>query len=92
MNPKIVKLQEERTRNCAKIEKLTERNRAIDVTVRSLENSDIIGLVREQGLTPDKLARLLAALQSAPMPTGDATTQGDDMAQKEEGLYETEGN
>lgn len=59
MNPKVKKLREEKAKNCSKIEKLTARNKVIDETVRSLENSDIIGLVREQGLTPDELAKLL---------------------------------
>lgn len=68
MNPKIVKLREEKAKNCTKIEKLTARNEVIDETVKSLENSDIIGLVREQGLTPDELAALLASLKAAPLP------------------------
>ena len=51
MNPKVEKLREEREKNREKIEKLTARNRVIDETVRNLENTDIIGLVREQGLS-----------------------------------------
>ena len=46
MNPKIEKLREERERNVEKIEKLTARNKVIDETVKSLENADIVGLVR----------------------------------------------
>ena len=61
MNPKVEKLREEREKNREKIEKLTARNRVIDETVRNLENTDIIGLVREQGLSPDMLAELLAS-------------------------------
>jgi len=68
MNPKVEKLREERAKNCAKIEKLNARNKVIDETVESLENSDIIGLVREQGLTPDMLAELLASLKASPLP------------------------
>ncbi len=68
MNPKVEKLREEREKNREKIEKLTTRNRVIDETVRSLENTDIIGLVREQGLTPDMLAELLASLKASPLP------------------------
>lgn len=44
MNPKVEKLRE---KNREKIEKLTARNRVIDETVWNLENTDIIGLVRE---------------------------------------------
>ncbi|MCD8374809.1 MAG: DUF4315 family protein [Oscillospiraceae bacterium] len=69
MNPKVEKLREERAKNCAKIEKLTARNKVIDEAIESLENSDIVGLVREQGLTPDELAKLLTALKAAPLPT-----------------------
>ena len=69
MNPKVEKLREEREKNRSKIEKLTARNKVIDETVRSLENSDIIGLVREQGLTPDMLAELLVSLSAVPLPT-----------------------
>lgn len=68
MNPKVEKLREEREKNREKIEKLTARNRVIDETVRNLENTDIIGLVREQGLTPDMLAELLASLKASPLP------------------------
>lgn len=68
MNPKVEKLREEREKNREKIEKLTARNRVIDETVRNLENTDIIGLVREQGLSPDMLAELLAALKESPLP------------------------
>ena len=55
-------------KNREKIEKLTARNRVIDETVRNLENTDIIGLVREQGLSPDMLAELLASLKASPLP------------------------
>ena len=68
MNPKVEKLREEREKNREKIEKLTARNRVIDETVRNLENTDIIGLVREQGLSPDMLAELLASLNASPLP------------------------
>ena len=74
MNPKVEKLREEKAKNCAKIEKLTARNKVIDETVRSLENSDIIGLVREMGLTPDGLAELLASLKAAPVPVSNPKT------------------
>lgn len=68
MNPKIEKLREEREKNVEKIEKLTARNKVIDETVKSLENADIVGLVREQGLTPDMLAELLASIRQSQAP------------------------
>ena len=80
MNPKVEKLREEREKNREKIEKLTARNRVIDETVRNLENTDIIGLVREQGLSPDMLEELLASLKASPLPAN---------TQKKEELHET---
>jgi len=68
MNPKIEKLQAEREKNCKKISALQTRNREIDEAVRGLENADIVGLVREQGLTPEQLAELLASLKQTPLP------------------------
>ena len=68
MNPRVEKLREEREKNVAKIERLTARNKVIDETVKNLENTDIVGIVREQGLTPDMLAELLASLKASPLP------------------------
>ena len=72
MNPKVEKLREEREKNREKIEKLTARNRVIYETVRNLENTDIIGLVREQGLSPDMLAELLASMKASPLSANTA--------------------
>lgn len=84
MNPKVEKLREEKAKNCNKIEKLTARNKVIDETVRSLENSDIIGLVREQGLTPDELAKLLATLKAAAVPVNYTTKREEELHEAEE--------
>lgn len=82
MNPKVEKLRAEREKNCDKISALQTRNREIDEAVRNLENSDIIGLVREQGLTPDELAKLLASLKAAPLPV--SNTMKEEPNEKEE--------
>lgn len=63
MNPKVVKLKEERAKNCEKISSLQARNKKIDADILSIENTDIIGMVREVGLSPDALAEFLAALK-----------------------------
>lgn len=68
MNRKIAKLRAERDKNTGKIAVLQTRNKEIDEEVRSLENTDIIGIVREQGLTPEELAELLSALKQSPLP------------------------
>ena len=47
MNPKIDKLKAERSRNSDKIAALQERNRKLDEQIMKLENTDIIGMVRE---------------------------------------------
>ena len=67
MNPKVVKLKEERAKNCEKISSLQARNKKIDADILSIENTDIIGMVREVGLSPDALAEFLAALKRNPV-------------------------
>jgi len=68
MNPKVIKLKEEREKNCEKISSLQARNKKIDADIISIENTDIIGLVRDSGMTPDMLAELLAAMKKNPLP------------------------
>ena len=68
MNPKVIKLKAEREKNCAKIEKLTARNKKIDVDIIDIENTDIVGMVRDYGLSPDMLMELLAKMQQNPLP------------------------
>ena len=67
MNPKVVNLKDERAKNCEKISSLQARNKKIDADLLSIENTDIIGMVREVGLSPDALAEFLAALKSNPV-------------------------
>lgn len=64
MNPKIEKLKAERTKNTAKISTLQERNRRLSEQITKLENTDIIGMVREIGMTPEQLAELLNQKQT----------------------------
>lgn len=58
MSTKITKLRAERSKNEAKIAELQARNKQIDDLITELENTDIIGLVRATGMTPDQLAAL----------------------------------
>ena len=60
MNPKIEKLKAERSRNTEKISDLQNRNRKLSEQVTKLENNDIIGMVREIGMTPEQLAARLS--------------------------------
>ena len=54
MNPKIEKLKAERSRNTEKISGLQNRNRKLSEQITKLENNDIIGMVREIGMTPEQ--------------------------------------
>lgn len=74
MNPKIEKLKVERSKNNEKISALQERNRKLSEQITKLENSDIIGLVREIGMTPEQLAELLAAKRNQ-APTNEETEE-----------------
>lgn len=78
MNPKVVKLREEREKNVAKIASLQERNKKIDVTIVKIENSDIIGMVREFGLSPDMLYELIKATKQNPIPVADPVNETED--------------
>lgn len=68
MNPKVQKLRAEREKNAARIERLRERNKVLDADILSLENEDIIGMVREHGLSPEMLFKLLKAMKTNPLP------------------------
>lgn len=68
MNPKIQKLKSEREKNDRKISALKERNKRIDERITELENTDIIGMVREHELTPDMLYEMICTLKTRPVP------------------------
>ena len=75
MNPKIEKLKAERAKNTEKIGTLQERNRKLSDQIVKLENTDIVGMVREHDMTPEQLFELLTRKQStAPEPM--AETEG----------------
>ncbi|MCI9057769.1 MAG: DUF4315 family protein [Oscillospiraceae bacterium] len=76
MNPKIKKIDNEYEKNAAKITELQARQRELEKQRLELENLDIIGIVRNMGLTPDQLAALIQGAR----PT--------DMEKKEETDYE----
>ena len=59
MNPKLQKLRAELEKNTEKIEKLQSRNTELKKQIQELENIDIIGMVRERGLTMEQFAELL---------------------------------
>lgn len=59
MNPKITKLRAEFDKNKSKIAELQAKNRELEKQIKELENIDIIGMVRERGLTMEQFAELL---------------------------------
>ena len=69
MNPRVVKLREEREKNVAKIASLQERNKKIDADIIKIENTDILGMVREYGLSPDELFALITVAKKNPIPS-----------------------
>ena len=68
MNPKVIKLREEREKNSEKISSLQARNKKIDADIMAIENTDIIGMVREHGFSPDMLMELIKAAKGNPIP------------------------
>jgi cell division protein FtsB len=69
MIAKIVKLKTEREKNSNKISELQARNKKLDGEITELENTDIVGMVRELGLTPESLAELLRDIRKSPVET-----------------------
>ena len=66
MNPKIMKLRGELEKNKGKISDLQGRNRELEKQIRELEDTDIIGMVRENGMTMEQFAELFRRMQAAP--------------------------
>lgn len=64
MNPKIEKLREEHGKNKTKISTLQARNRELEKQIRELENTEIIGLVRARGMSPEDLAELIRGVKT----------------------------
>lgn len=68
MNPKIQKLKSEREKNDQKIAALREKNKSISEKITELENTDIIGMVREYELTPEMLYELILEMKTRLIP------------------------
>lgn len=68
MNPRITKLRTELEKNRSKITDLQGRNRDLEKQIRELEDTDIIGMVRENGMTMEQFAELFHRMQTAPAP------------------------
>ena len=71
MNPKIEKLKAEKEKNLRRIDALNARDEEIDAKITELENTDIVGIVRENGITLEALAELLKTLKNDILPKED---------------------
>lgn len=63
MNSRIVKLRAEYEKNEAKIGVLKSRNEKLGKKIQELENTEIIGIVRETGMTVEQFRELLESLK-----------------------------
>lgn len=81
MNPRIDKLKAERDKLYEKAMTYQARIKQLDEQIMKLENTDIVGIVRETGVTIDELAELLALLEKQPnaaLPDKFMNTEEDD--------------
>lgn len=63
MNPKIPRLRAELEKNKEKISELQAKNRELEKQIRQLEDTDIIGMIREQGMTIEQFAELFQKMR-----------------------------
>jgi len=80
MNPKIKKINTEYEKNAAKIAELQARQAELEKQRTELENTDIIGLVRSVGLTPDQLAALIRSAPPIRAEPGEQEGSADETA------------
>ena len=65
MNPKINTLRAEVEKNNGKIAALQAKNKEREKQIRELENTDIIGMVRDQGMTMEEFAAMFQKMKGA---------------------------
>ena len=61
MNPKISKIDAELDKTKKKISELQDHVRELEQQKTELENTNIVGLVRSAGMTPQELSALIQA-------------------------------
>ena len=76
MNQKIKRLRAEIKKNDGKIATLQEKNRELKKELQAQENLEIVGLVREQGLSLEELAVMMQQIRENPIPPA-CPTQND---------------
>ncbi len=80
MNPKIKKINPQYEKHAAKIAELQARQAELEKQRTELENTDIIGLVRSVGLTPDQLAALIRSTPPVQAEPGGQEGSADETA------------
>ena len=75
MNAKITKLRADNARDREKIASLQAKCKKRDQQIRELENTEIIGLVRETGMTIEQFAELFQNMKGALPPAQVAPPQ-----------------
>lgn len=73
MNQKIKRLRAEIEKNEKKITALQEKNRELKKELQSQENLEIVGLVREQGLSLEELAVMMKRNRDNAIPPACST-------------------
>ena len=68
INPKLQKLRAELEKNEKKFESLQSRNKDLRQQITALENTTIIGMVRDGGWTVDEVVQLLQELKAPSNP------------------------
>lgn len=75
---KIAKITEERDECRAISKKYADRAKELDEKLLDLENTSIVGMVRESGLTPAELAELISLLKDNPAKAVNERTKDDE--------------
>lgn len=75
---KIAKITAERDECRAKSKKYADRAKELEGKITDLENTSIVGIVRESGLTPAELAELISLLKDNPAKAVNERTKDDE--------------
>jgi hypothetical protein len=79
MNPKLEKLRAERKKLKTRYDLLGVKIKALDEQILKLENTDIVGIIRENGVSVEQLQELMALIRKNPtaaMPAHLVKTEG----------------
>lgn len=75
MNPKISKLRNDLNKNRKKVSALQAKGRELEKQIRELEDLDIIGAVRESGMTVEEFISTFRRPKTAASPKSKETEE-----------------